>query len=91
MLSHARHKFSKTCQQKRKSVVFSSGYHELWRDGGVGRVQKHRALRLVERAVSTAYAEWGAEYVADEFIEGWHSRSGRSSAGCIFGVCCYLC
>jgi hypothetical protein len=56
----------------------STNYSELWRDGGVTRVQKHRALRLVERAVTAACADWGAEYVSGELIKGRHSRSGRS-------------
>jgi hypothetical protein len=61
----------------------------------VGRLQKNqaRALRLVERKITATCAEWGAEYVTGEFIEGRHSRSDRSIVGHpgIMGLVCGVC
>jgi hypothetical protein len=60
--AHARLEDAKARQQRQEPAVFSTDNNELWRDGGVGLVQKHRALRLVEHAATAACADWGTEY-----------------------------
>ena len=79
--AHARLKGLVAAQRRREAAVFSADFTELWPATALGRQQKHRALRLVQNALTAACAEWGAEYVTEEFVDGRTSRTGRSSAG----------